>query len=387
MNERQARPSGSGIGRMMNCGGSWALTQALDLQNTDDEESTEWADRGNRIHDALKCVLKGGEPPKLAKDEQEDATALLSYGKEAYVDFFQKELEDGQEIEVWYPEERLWFVEKMEKMFSGAWDAGFICRATGRALILDYKSGWWHQRASEWNWQLISYGTILMRNLRGIDVLGTAILQRDEYSLVSFTKDFLDEARDKIVERIHDCDDKNPYTLGFNPDPATGRHCTYCPAKLNCPALNWTLAKVTPAELTPKIAAELVPELPDDKLNLLLNRLEELKLLTKAGNQEAEKRLVENPDVLEGWEFTGGRWMSKFPEPAAVKSLAIQNGLTEAQVDEMASYTQGALQAAFKESTGYIGKEFNQWWAATFAPLLEKTQSKAAVRKRKPAKK
>ena len=382
MGERQDLPSGSGIDRILKCPGSWGITKAVKAAGVDDVGSAEWRDRGHKIHQALKVALKGGEAPVLDEDEAADAQALLEGGKDAYAEFFRQELEDGHTIEVWYPEERLWYVDKFEKMFSGAWDAGFVCRATNRGLILDYKSGWWHQRAGTWNKQLVSYCVIFRRNIRDIDELGAAIIQRDEYSLARFSGEWLDEQRDEIIEVLREVQTMNPFELGLNPDPQG--QCKYCPARLNCPAHHWTLSELSPAaEISAEDAAKLVPVLDDNLLDLLLVRFDQLTVLQKAGQEEAEKRLQQDPDALEHWEYAEGRTTRYFPPLSECQDALASLGVSPGDLAGMMSPALGKLETLLKAKTGLKGKEFTQWWEAHVAPMIQSRTAAKAVRKRR----
>ena len=230
--ERQGRPSASGMQRLFLCPGSW---QAEKKCPVDDE--SEDAALGTMLH---ACMEQGTMP-----EDPEDAEAVARC-REMENALCKKYL--GEEIRyalVWR-ESRVF--ERVDRLFSGKPD--MVAVRDFKALVVDYKFGRLPVAAAECNLQLSALAVLVMDMFDegDIDEVFVCILQpyasRKEPAVCRYTRESVEQARAFFRACIEKAQDEHA------PLKPSEKACRYCRAQSSCPAVKLALVNVTSGDLT-----------------------------------------------------------------------------------------------------------------------------------------
>lgn len=230
--ERQGRPSASGMQRLFLCPGSW---QAEKKCPVDDE--SEDAALGTMLH---ACMEHGTTP-----ENPEDAEAV-AWCREMEDSLCKKYL--GEEIRyalVWR-ESRVF--ERVDRLFSGKPD--MVAVRDFKALVVDYKFGRLPVAAAECNLQLSALAVLVMDMFDegDIDEVFVCILQpyasRKEPAVCRYTRESVEQARAFFRACIEQAQDEHA------PLKPSEKACRYCRAQSSCPAVKLALVQVTSGDLT-----------------------------------------------------------------------------------------------------------------------------------------
>lgn len=228
--ERQGRPSASGMQRLFLCPGSW---QAEKKCPVDDE--SEDAALGTMLH---ACMEHGTTP-----ENPEDAEAV-AWCREMENALCKKYL--GEEIRyalVWR-ESRVF--ERVDRLFSGKPD--MVAVRDFKALVVDYKFGRLPVAAAECNLQLSALAVLVMDMFDegDIDEVFVCILQpyasRKEPAVCRYTRESVEQAFFRAC--IEQAQDEHA------PLKPSEKACRYCRAQSSCPAVKLALVQVTSGDLT-----------------------------------------------------------------------------------------------------------------------------------------
>lgn len=291
-NERGDIPSCSALGRIKECGGSWALSRGVE------DTTTKEAEAGQDVHDCLKQIVLGGL--KNPKSETEMlAWRLWDHIRNAAFNYF------GEDELVWKAEERLWMSnEDLEPILSGQFDV--ICyRAeplegdpeTGRAfredvLIFDAKTGWQAGDVpnARQNAQMQGLGALVEEKYKRFP-LGSIVREwaADE------PEPFLDTGWVRaLAQDVHE----GQYDVWHRAGLRTGSWCQFCPAKGNCPAYRESLSMVVSQGSSELTLETMSPE----NLVRILKASPMADKVIEAAKKEAQRRR------LAGKELPGVIW-------------------------------------------------------------------------------
>lgn len=211
--EREGLPSCSGFDAEFRCLGRRKICEGMP------DEKSAAAKRGENIH----AVLEG----KKSIDElceSDRITAGLCMHHEA--ELVERWGYEGARV---IREERLFFHDKnMEPVASGKLDC--IHLQDGRALIIDYKTGFSHTVPIGINWQIRGQAALVSEHY-GVSVVDAVLIHphhpESQYETISFKSDFLKKVSIDIFGFLEA--QKNGTRTPNNIS------CQYCPAKNVCP--------------------------------------------------------------------------------------------------------------------------------------------------------
>lgn len=228
--ERQGRPSASGMQRLFLCPGSW---QAEKKCPVDDE--SEDAALGTMLH---ACMEQGTMP-----EDPEDAEAV-AWCREMEDALCKKYL--GMDAD-WVPVQQVREVRLFERdrLFSGKPD--MVTEWNRKAFVVDYKFGRLPVTAAECNLQLSALAVLVMDRY-GVDEVFVCILQpyasRKEPAVCRYTRESVEQARAFFRACIEKAQDEHA------PLKPSEKACRYCRAQSSCPAVKLALVNVTSGDLT-----------------------------------------------------------------------------------------------------------------------------------------
>lgn len=356
---RKGLPSASGIERVLECPGSWALCKL----SPDWEPESEIAALGTLLHKGLEAVFLGEPlPDGLTPEDKEHIEEIVEQAWDACKKVFGFQEADRTEDPSEWPlqifvEERAWIRDQdLTKLGSGQLDLLFI--SDGKALILDAKTGYGDQTPSEKNWQLLTNLIALCEQRDGITEFFAGILQPNKMrspDLAAFPLAFLHTKRRVLLEGLKQANDAEPYRLPLN--PSADKWCRYCKARKDCPALQYSLVKtqmispIVPAALPKAMALIRKEDLPE-----WLDRGRETKLLINALDDYARELLAEDPDSVPGWELKPGNNIRKIDDVKdAFAILREKAGVTSEEYLSACKVTLGGLEQLHKSKTGLKG--------------------------------
>lgn len=228
--ERQGRPSASGMQRLFLCPGSWQAEKKCPV----DEESKD-ASMGTMLH---ACMEQGTTP-----EDPEDAEAV-AWCRETEDSLCEKYL--GSADVNRYREVRLF--ERGDRLFSGKPD--MVAVGSRKAFVVDYKFGRIPVEAAECNLQLSAVAVLVMDMFEegAVDEVFVCILQpyasRKEPAVCRYTRESVEQARAFFQTCIKLAQDEHA------PLKPSEKACRYCRAQSSCPAVSLALVNVTSGDLT-----------------------------------------------------------------------------------------------------------------------------------------
>lgn len=227
--ERFGLPSASAMDRVVNCPGSVSLE--LICPPTKEEAVTE---QGDRIHKALET----SETIGLTPEDIKIYSRLKNLEDEAHANW---QSEFSIEEHSLSREQRLWInhPQTFKPLCSAKLDLFFI--ATGRALVIDWKTGFKDATPSESNWQLRTQLVALYQSNPTLKHIRVAIGQSRFITKFDFCDYTLADIQHSERELLHHLWKAEQPDAPRRP----GDHCRYCKARGFCKeAAAWSLVPV-----------------------------------------------------------------------------------------------------------------------------------------------
>ena len=359
--ERQGRPSASGIPRLALCPGSWNLSKKVKVGAGNDE----YAAMGERIHKAVENAFKGKPLPvgELSDGEYERTVQIQSQMVQI-LDAQAPGWDAPDSGWIVLSEKRLWGAENR---FSGRFDLAAVNEQQGKAIVLDAKSGWADTPAASVNLQLRSLALLVSENY-GVSTVVVGIVQptKGKPSLAIYDKLALADSAIEINRIITAAEERN---APRNPSAAA---CKFCPAIGICREAHNAVAQVVGKKLPGEWAARL--ELFDVA-----------QMVIDAGREEAKALLSNDPNAIPGWGLSKGRTITRFPD--AQKVLDALGDIIPHE--EFLHYCQPGLEAlrkAFKAHSGLKGKAALEAFNDRVKDCIEIKQSAPSLKRIDPNK-
>jgi len=303
--------------------------------------SSEAAERGTRIHDALEAQDIGDLEHNEALTTEKCNDIISEIVDRVIV----PQLEPGEQSVT----ERETRVQSFAGIYrySGKWDLLDYWKQSKVAIVADYKTGPRGAEHAAENYQLASLA-VLAAQRHGMPkdtklyVAIVSPLKHPNYTMASYTvKDLpaIEDALANIAEHAH-----NPYA------PASaGDHCRYCPARHACEERN---------ELVGEMARIETPTAITDPLQFaeLLNLGDLAVSAHKEHRAFAKTLLMEDKITIPGWKLQKTKGRSKIkPEPLMTRMG--DEGYLTAMLGTMVSVTKKGLTQVVRTKTGKAGKE------------------------------
>lgn len=277
--EREGCPSASVVERLAACPGS--LRQSRGAPEFSSPEMREWADSGERIHLWLEspdfCPLDDPDELDVAERcaEQRDALVQQVFGGDQPVVIKEK---------------RLWLrYTDGRKRFSGRLD--FDAEHESTALVVDYKTSRGDQPPATSNLQLRAHAVLRWLDTRKeLSTIWVAIVQPllGKPIIVPYDIEALVASYDEL-NRILESAEHEDAPL------RAGKHCKFCPARLNCPAARKLLEQLA------EIDTDQLDKIPGDKLAELLDLCKACEPIIKDAREFAKQKLTVDPLSVPGW--------------------------------------------------------------------------------------
>lgn len=259
------------------------------------DKSTKFSMSGDKGHSAM-----AGQEVELSRDEQDTVDACLGQ-EEELVD----NISQGTAILEIYREQRLFYKEAGEKVFSGKPDTVFILDDELKtAVVPDYKLGFMRAPRAATNLQLRGQAVLVWQNYGSRRVFPAIIQPRKnrwadpvEYGLPE-----LSEAREEVLELMQAIHDPNAQA---NP---SAEACRWCAAKLICKAA------YNPSRALASSREDMIVEMSDDMLSSFGELTEQAQLIINAAKAELKERVTARPSDFPNWylQSTGSSsWIDK----------------------------------------------------------------------------
>ncbi len=315
--------------RWFNCPGSVALIEAIEVDfDSEDDGGSEHSRRGTLAHDVAAMCLKSGEDawtlvgtgedratPPIVFDG-DDATAV-----QEYLDAIRQEISELVHINGNYTippavliEERFHLAD-VHKDFFGTTDCTLI--GAKQAQVWDYKHGVGIVVEAKKNTQLMQYavGALYGTEAWNDDTFPVElnICQPRAFHPEGAIRSWWTSVGDLKRWLTNDWLAAAKRTEG-NPFLQPGPWCntTFCPRKLNCPAIKEMKARVM------AVKEEDLPKMEDWELGLFATELTILTGMKKAAEDEVFQRLRKG-NAVSGWKMVPKRSDRVFKDDAPVE--------------------------------------------------------------------
>ncbi len=286
--ERNGRPSASGLHRLVACPGSWNLECSIA-----DDDVGPHAAAGTMVHEVLAGIRDGSELDALqqwvvqeCRREESRLVAELGFA-------------DADVVE----ERRIWWKD----CYSGRPDVIYLDRRARRALVIDYKSGRLPVPHAADNWQMRALA-VLVACEHGLDEVSVAVIQpRAEMSvsLAHYDGADLDAAERAIATAVERAGaDDAPRIPG-------AAQCRYCRARAVCPEARRDAFSVVPSATA---GSPSVPDLTDLQIAEYLPRIEAAERIFEEIRSEAKRRLESSDASIDGYVLTRGARRQSIPD-------------------------------------------------------------------------
>lgn len=221
IDERGGLPSASSFERLVHCPGSRLSEAAVPHGTT---SSSDIADAGTRIHDALKT----GKIDDLARNEEQIASKLKEMEKAALAEFCADYNLKVEDMRI-YREERFWIAG----VTSARVDFAAVHKTLPMVLLLDSKTGFLKVTSARENWQLRVGICTLNESFGPFETARVAIAQyrlKERFSKCDYDAHYLKRSKTEIL--FHAARSQEP-----DAPFAAGPWCQYCRAAVTCPTL------------------------------------------------------------------------------------------------------------------------------------------------------
>lgn len=307
--ETEGLPSGSGFDADFRCLGKWWLERQINKP----EKRRVDADRGDRIHEALK---KSDLSELCQSDEITASRCIYAEGELVHeLDFEQAEAE-------W--EVRLWDTDdELRQLWSVKPDTVLFDRNNFRTLVINYKTGFGVQVPIKENWQVKAEAVAVHIHYRPREVFHGLIHPHHPdllYEKIRFAPDLLDVHLETIRGKVAEIQKPN------QPRTPNGISCQWCKAKGICPEYQaWAkdLAQAVQDEAEDLGFTAILNRTPEERGDQvkLLKRLQEH---IKSQLEQYVKLEAQKPDSVKGWRLKS-RWTRSVKNEAVFLRLVKQH--------------------------------------------------------------
>ena len=320
---------GSTAKRVMSCPGSVALVQKMPPK-----PSSEHADRGTLLHDAISELLNGNENIIGSSYKTQVLTQELYDEKIAVALALLDEIDPDKSL-IYEVETRVGFGDLLPGVF-GSTD--LIGRIGKKAIVLDWKFGDGVIVTAEENEQLMFYAAAAMRTaetkwaFEGVDEIELIIVQppmvrrwvTDKARIAQFERDLV-----KAVKAAH------------HPDAAieTGDHCRWCAAKPVCPKMTGAVDRALLMQ---------IKQIDVDTLGQCLKNADLLEDWIKDLRGLAMQLLEKNLPVP-GYKLVSKQARRKWSDESKAKAALLEMGLKESVVVETSLMSPAQAEKALKK--------------------------------------
>lgn len=307
---------GSTAERVINCPGSVKLVAAAPAPLP-----SPYADEGTLLHSVIDDILSARVNEGKDAIGRKYGTAVFT--QELLDEKIRPALKLLDEVDPDYAmtmmnEALVGFGDELPGVF-GTCDV--LGRLDGRAIMLDWKFGDGVIVSAEENYQLMFYAAGAMRTeetahlFKGVTEVELVIIQPPEIRRWTTTVERIEQFMRQLVDAVRQSE---------KPDAPVvpGKWCRFCPAKLNCPAMNGAIERAQRAELD---------KFDVQKVNDAMAIADQLELWI-ADVREAAFRLAESGKRLADYKLVAkqGRrqWVNQTAASAALAAL----GLTQDEI-------------------------------------------------------
>lgn len=323
-------------------------------------KSNPLADSGTRIHDAL-------ESDNLDSLTDEGERALATRAAELRTEvidgfFLSQPLFDGVELNH-VKEQRL---HGLDGSVSGRFDG--LVLDEHRALLYDYKTGYNEPIDAQHNLQMRCYAVLVAENYEKVTEITAAIIQprvRPEISLVEYTAEDLEKARDEIKQIL---------ARAYEPDAPVipgAIQCSYCLAKADCPEAS---------QLTVALSDLQVKAIPDDKLPELLDNCSTAKKIIEAIEERARELLDTNPQAIPGYKLRPGAKRPEILNPQKLFNRCNdRHSILPHEFIQICEVKKGKLKDLVKMATGLKGKALDESTESLLDGIVKYTPNRPSI--------
>ena len=234
---------GSTASRVVNCPGSVALVQKMPPK-----PSSEFADRGTLLHDAISLILDGKQTPDSVIGMQYEGQILTEELRDEKITPALEALDaiDPDKQMEYMVETSVNFGDLLPGVFGSA---DLLGRMGDRAIVLDWKFGDGVPVPAEENMQGMFYAAAAMRTkgcewiFEGVSEIEIIIVQPPSVKRWVTTVKRIAAFETDLVRAVK--------TSKFADAPIkTGSHCRWCSAKPICPQMTGAVDRAVKASLT-----------------------------------------------------------------------------------------------------------------------------------------
>jgi hypothetical protein len=263
-----------------------------------EEERSEIADRGTRIHSAIET----GKGDDLSADDFAEARLIVSHETEAITSWC---LQIGaDDVERTIREQRMWMKIDGKQAFSGKPDAVHIVGKHG--LVVDYKTGFKRVTDASENPQIAALAVLAAQEYGLETVRGVIIHSKFGVTAADFEISDINYWTQTIRMMLRNAQDESL-------EPVAGeKQCAYCRAFAMCPAARKNVADVFRGSLAPIVSARELEVFPMVE-KYIAERRRVAKLAIKNGIEiegwtlGTPKRLCKVANVEKAWEIVDGK--------------------------------------------------------------------------------
>lgn len=295
--ERAGCPSASQYGRLLKCRASHLLAKKAKALGQVAHERSEAADLGAKLH------LANVDGPKILSEAERENWEICQRKREEFLVGWRQ----GDHAVESVKEERLWLRKGLRPLLTGKPDE--VLRQGARAAVLDHKFGSYRVDDPRDNVQLGLYALLVAREDETITEVSCQILSPSyDFEPYTYSRGELDQLHQSVLVVLN--------SLSDPPAPTPGSWCTFCPARLICPAArneaeNATLAKVIELPLG-EGAARLLAQ---------IKRARSLFLEVEAFYKRV---LEETPGAIPSWMLAPGDVRRSIEDPVAALERLVE---------------------------------------------------------------
>jgi len=250
-----------------------------------------------------------------------------------------------------------------------------------RALVLDWKSGWLEQEASDRNLQLRAYAVLVFMKWK-VDSVEVALLQRNAPTVITkYDAQDLQRAREEIQVIIAKAMEEGA------PRIPGEKQCRYCRAIGVCPEaralapaiLNQVMPVNVPlGAVDKKTVQSLVPKLTGDQLSYIRERKAVVEWVLEAVDEQIRMRLELNPEAVPGWKLKEGNTRREVTD-IMVAYDKLKDHITAREFSDCCRVNLGSIETAFRSTTGSTVAQAKQAVTERLSSVIEEKQNRPSI--------
>lgn len=343
------------------------------------EETTEYAESGQVIHEAL--AKKDGETTahKLSLADREVFDACRSLEKKLCIDYFGEQPPAPMRVS---RETRLWV--KFAKMdghalrdYEHSGQPDVVFRSGTKALICEYKCGHVEVGESPMNLQLRDQAVLVSGNLTLLDEIATAVIQPAvtmDPQITVYDKDAIERARIEMYERVIASNQPNA------PRIPGEVQCQFCKARNgHCAQYQAWAGRLMPVQMLTVMEVPMASWTAEQRslvtsgIAPALKFIEELKAFMKNG-------IKADPSFCPGWELRPGNRVETITDPQkCLDRFATLGGKLEDFMPAV-KVGKGALKEAIHKVSGKKGKALEEALKSITDGIVVVTQNEPSLK-------